>query len=158
MNIARRETRAKKTKCAHMNGKKAFIAGPIHGIEHDQSYRETLKKILVECGYLILDPWQREKVLYSKINKQQLCYESTAAGFIRRDLRDIEECDVFVAYLPRLSAGTCMELFYAKQFNKMTIIILGFEDPSPWITFHVDFIFKKFDEFEKFMKNKIAKT
>jgi len=38
-----------------------------------------------------------------------------AADFIKRDLEDIEKCDVLIAYMPKLSAGTCMELFYAKM-------------------------------------------
>ncbi len=44
-----------------------------------------------------------------------------AADFIKRDLEDIEKCDILIAYLPRLSAGTCMEFFYAKLERKKNL-------------------------------------
>jgi len=153
MEFSQREIREKNLKGSH-NKKKAFIAGPIHGMEHDQSYRDDLKKILEECGYIVFDPWQREKVLYSQENQQGLTGKSNIAGFIKRDLRDIELCDIFVAYLPKISAGACMELFYAKQFNKTTIAIISFKDPSPWIIYHTDFILESIKDFEKFMKKR----
>jgi nucleoside 2-deoxyribosyltransferase len=154
MEFSQREIREKNLKGSHNNKKKAFIAGPIHGMEHDQSYRNDLKKILEERGYIVLDPWQREKALYSQENEQELPEKSNIAGFIKRDLRDIELCDIFVVYLPKISAGACMELFYAKQFNKTTIAIIGFKDPSPWIIYHTDFILENIIDFEKFMKKR----
>ena len=123
-------------------------------MEHDQSYRDDLKKILEKYGYVVLDPWQREKVLYSQENEKESSGKSNIAGFIRRDLRDIELCDIFVVYLPKISAGACMELFYAKQFNKTTIAIIGFKGPSPWIIYHTDFILENIIDFEKFMKKR----
>jgi len=74
------------------------------------------------------------------------------ADFIRRDLEDIEKCDVLVAYLPTLSAGTCMELFYAKLKKKETICICQFENPSPWITVHSDIILTGIEKLEKALK------
>lgn len=62
--------------------------------------------------------------------------------FIKRDLEDIERCDVLIAYLPRLSAGTCMELFYAKMKGKKTLCICRLKNPSPWIIVHSDIIIK----------------
>lgn len=153
MEFSQREIREENLKELH-NKKKAFIAGPIHGMEHDQSYRNDLRKILEECGYVVLDPWQREKVLYSHENEQEISRKSNIPGFIRRDLRDIELCDIFVVYLPRISAGACMELFYAKQFNKTTIAIVNLKDVSPWIIYHADFIVENINDFEKFMKKR----
>lgn len=37
-----------------------------------------------------------------------------ASDYVERDLDDTERCDVIVVYLPKVSAGACMELFYAK--------------------------------------------
>lgn len=70
------------------------------------------------------------------------------ASFIRRDLEDVQKCDVLVAYLPKLSAGTCMELFFAKIKEKRTISICTIENPSPWITFHSDVMLKSIGELE----------
>lgn len=69
--------------------------------------------------------------------------------FIRRDLEDIEKCDVLIAYMPRLSAGTCMELFYAKLKGKKTICICRLKNPSPWITAHSDMVIKRIEELEE---------
>jgi len=67
-------------------------------------------------------------------------------------LEDIEKCNVLIAYLPRISAGTCMELFYAKLKGKKTICICRIENPSPWIIVHSDTILKDIDELEAVLK------
>jgi len=124
---------------------KVFISGPIQGMETKQSYRKVIRKICVQCGYEILDPWEREKIIY-KGSEFGWWKKVPAADFIKRDLEDIERCDVLVAYIPKLSAGTCMELFYAKQKGKKTICICKIKNPSPWILTHSDIIIKKIEE------------
>ncbi|MBC7131087.1 hypothetical protein H5T51_07725 [Candidatus Bathyarchaeota archaeon] len=69
-------------------------------------------------------------------------------GFVRRDLEDIEGCDVLIAYLPRLSAGTCMELFYAKLKGKATICICRLRNPSPWIIAHSDILIQRISDLQ----------
>jgi nucleoside 2-deoxyribosyltransferase len=127
--------------------KKVFISGPIQGMENEQSYREVIGKICVRLGYETVDPWLREKVIYGG---DEPCWwtKVPAAGFVERDLEDIERCDVLVAYLPRLSAGTCMELFYAKRRGKRVITISGMDTLSPWIVLHSDEIVSSFEELE----------
>ncbi|MEM3640945.1 MAG: nucleoside 2-deoxyribosyltransferase, partial [Candidatus Bathyarchaeia archaeon] len=122
--------------------RKAFISGPIQGMETKQSYRETIQKICIRCGYEPVDPWQREKIIYKGI-EHGWWEKVPAADFIKRDLEDIERCDILIAYIPKLSAGTCMELFYAKMKGKKTICICKIRNPSPWITTHSDIILKK---------------
>lgn len=123
-------------------------------METKQSYRETIKRICVRCGYTPIDPWQREKILYS--GEEPGWWEKVpAADFIKRDLEDIEKCDVLIAYLPQLSAGTCMELFYAKMKGKKTISICKLKNPSPWIIVHSDVVIKKIGELEKALKVKL---
>ncbi|MEM2336204.1 MAG: hypothetical protein QXR79_01565 [Candidatus Bathyarchaeia archaeon] len=34
---------------------KAFISGPIQGMETKQSYRETIRRICIRCGYESID-------------------------------------------------------------------------------------------------------
>lgn len=75
-----------------------------------------------------------------------------AADFIKRDLEDIEKCDVLIAYMPKLSAGTCMELFYAKMRGKKTICICKIKNPSPWITTYSDIILRRIGELESALK------
>ena len=75
------------------------------------------------------------------------------AGFIKRDLEDIEKCDVLVAYLPRFSAGTCMELFYAKLKRKKTICVCQIENPSPWIVVHSDVLLESIEDVEDVLRD-----
>jgi len=131
--------------------KKAFISGPIQGMENEQSYREVISEICVRLGYEVVDPWLREKATY---RGEEPCWwtKVPAAGFVERDLADIEKCDVLIAYLPKLSAGTCMELFYAKRRGKRVITISGMKDLSPWIVVHSDKILRRVEELEDALK------
>ena len=131
--------------------KKAFISGPIQGMETEQEYRKVIRKICVRCDFEVDDPWEREKIIYSG-TKTGWWSRVPATDFIRRDLEDIEKCDVLIAFFPRLSAGTCMELFYAKLKHKKTICICQIENPSPWIIVHSDVILKKIEELENALK------
>ncbi len=131
--------------------RKVFISGPIQGMEEKQSYREVIREICFRHGYEPVDPWERERILY-KGDESDWWDRVPAADFIRRDLEDIERCDVLIAYLPKLSAGTCMELFYAKIKKKKTICICEVENPSPWIIVHSDITLKRIEELEDALK------
>jgi len=131
--------------------KKVFISGPIQNMETEQSYRDVIRQICIRCGYEPVDPWQREKVMY-KGTENNWWMEVPATDFIKRDLEDIEKCDILIAYLPSLSAGTCMELFYAKIKGKKTICICQIENPSPWIITHSDIILKRIEDLESILK------
>lgn len=135
-----------------MPTKRVFVSGPIQGMEEEQGYRERLRRVLERCGFEVVDPWERERVVYC--GGGEWWRNVPVAGFIGRDLEDIEGCDVFVAYLPRLSAGTCMELFYAKRCGKLTVVICELENPSPWIVQHSDVLLKSIEEFENYFKRR----
>ena len=131
--------------------KKAFISGPILGMETNQGYRETIAEICVKLGFDVIDPWRREKILYGGKEK---CWwpHVPASGFIQRDLDDAERCDIMIVYLPKLSAGASMELFYAKRKGKKVIVVSDMECLSPWIIIHSDAIVKSFNELEDALK------
>jgi hypothetical protein len=57
-----------------------------------------------------------------------------------------------VAYVPKLSAGTCMELFYAKHLMKKTVCICLIDNPSPWIIVHSDIVINAMWELEDALK------
>ncbi len=131
--------------------RKVFISGPIQGVETEQSYRDIIRKICECHNFEVIDPWHREKTIY-RGSEAQWWNRVPAADFIKRDLEDIERCDILVAYLPVLSAGTCMELFYAKLKQKITLCICLIENPSPWITVHSDRILNSMEEMESALK------
>ena len=97
----------------------------------------------------MVDPWSREAVYYESGEVDV----SRAKSIVERDLRDIDGCDVLVAYLPILSAGVCMELFYAKRAGKTTIVICELKNPSPWIVAHSDRFFRSIEEFKAFLRD-----
>lgn len=131
--------------------KKAFISGPILGMENNQGYRKMITEICLKLGFDVIDPWCREKVLYKG---DEVCWWSKvpAPGFVQRDLDDAERCDVMIVYLPKLSAGACMELFYAKRKGKRVIVVSEMKCLSPWIVIHSDIIVKSFDRLEEALK------
>jgi nucleoside 2-deoxyribosyltransferase len=131
--------------------KKVFISGPILGMETEQGYREKITKICTKLGFEVIDPWRREKVLYKG---DEHCWWSKvpAPKFIQRDLDDAERCDIMIVYLPRLSAGACMEMFYAKRMGKRIIVVSDMPCLSPWIVVHSDVIVKNFGELEFALK------
>jgi len=54
--------------------------------------------------------------------------------------------------LPRLSAGACMELFYAKRKGKKVIAVSALDCLSPWIMAHSDVVLKEMGELEEQLK------
>ena len=78
--------------------KKAFISGPILGMESNQDYRNVITKICMNLGLEVIDPWHREKILYET---DELCWwvNVPAVGFVQRDLEDAERCDIMIVYL-----------------------------------------------------------
>jgi nucleoside 2-deoxyribosyltransferase len=127
--------------------KKVFIAGPILGMETNQGYRQKISDILLRQGFEVIDPWKREKVLYEG---DERCWwdKVPTFDFIQRDLDDADFCDVMVVYLPILSAGACMEMFYAKHKGKKIIVVSEIQCLSPWIIAHSDIVVKSFDMLE----------
>ena len=131
--------------------KKVFIAGPILGVENDQSYRQIIKEICARAGCEAIDPWLREKTIYQK-DESRWWSKVPPEDFVGRDLADAERCDVLIAYLPMLSAGACMELFHAKRKGKKVIVVSDMACLSPWIVVHSDKIVKRFEELEDALK------
>jgi hypothetical protein len=129
--------------------KQVFISGPILGMENNQDhYRQAITEISTKLGFEIIDPWKREKCLYKGDTE---CWWNTyeTYDFVQRDLDDADRCDIMVVYLPRLSAGACMEMFYAKRKGKKIIVVSDMERLSPWIIVHSDQIIKNFEELEE---------
>jgi nucleoside 2-deoxyribosyltransferase len=139
----------------HANGdvvaKQIFISGPILGMENKQDYRQIIKDICQPLGLEVIDPWNREKFLY-KGTEECWWKTYTTFDFVQRDLDDADRCDIMVVYLPVLSAGACMEMFYAKRKGKHVIVVTELPCVSPWIVVHSDKLIKSFSQLEEALK------
>ncbi len=116
-------------------------------METNQGYRKNIAEICEKSGFDVIDPWHREKSLY-KGDEKWWWPNVPASGFVQRDLEDAERCDIMIVYLPKLSAGACMELFYAKRKGKKIIVVSEMESLSPWIKIHSDAILKDLNDLE----------
>ena len=117
-------------------------------MENNQDYRQKITSILLKTGFDVIDPWNREKILY-KGNESCWWDKVPTFDFIQRDLDDADKCDIMVVYLPKLSAGACMELFYAKCKGKKIVVVSEMKCLSPWIIAHSDLVIKDFNELEE---------
>jgi nucleoside 2-deoxyribosyltransferase len=131
--------------------KQVFISGPIIGMEKQQDYRVTITEIATKIGFEVIDPWKRERVIY---NGTEECWwdKVPVFDFVQRDLDDADRCDIMVVYLPILSAGACMEMFYAKRKGKNVVVVSEIKCLSPWIVYHSDTIIKSFSQLEDALK------
>ena len=120
-------------------------------METNQGYRKTITEILARSGFDVIDPWNREKILYQG---DERCWwdKVPTFDFIQRDLDDADRCDLMVVYLPILSAGACMEMFYAKRQGKKIIVVSEIDCLSPWIIAHSDTVVKNLDHLEDALK------
>ncbi|MCL2287655.1 MAG: nucleoside 2-deoxyribosyltransferase domain-containing protein [Candidatus Bathyarchaeota archaeon] len=131
--------------------KQLFISGPILGMEDNQDYyRNIITTIGQKLGFEIIDPWKREKCDYTDVSEEYINQDNYKyLSIVQRDLDDADRCDVMVVYLPKLSAGACMEMFYAKRKGKTVIVVSDMPKLSPWIKVHCDITIKNFDLLEE---------
>ena len=128
-----------------------FISGPILGMEKQQDYRKIVTEIVEKLGFEVIDPWKRERVTYK--GTEECWWDKVPVfDFIQRDLDDADRCDIMVVYIPILSAGACMEMFYAKRKGKYVIVVSEIRCLSPWIVFHSDTIVNSFNQLEETLK------
>jgi len=137
--------------------KKVFISGPIIGREKQQDYRRIITDIAAKLDLEVIDPWKRERVLF---NGTEECWwdKVPTFDFVQRDLDDADRCDIMVVYLPILSAGACMEMFYARRKGKKIIVVSDIELLSPWIIYHSDMVIKSFSQLEEAIKKLLDQT
>ena len=113
-----------------------------------------MKKLLKSVSGWVLTLLIRGIEKKSSIKGDERCWWNKVPtfDFIQRDLDDADRCDIMVVYLPILSAGACMELFYAKRKGKKIIVVSEMECLSPWIVAHSDMIVKSFNQLEDALK------
>lgn len=100
-----------------------FIAGIMQGARLDdqiqsQNYRERITEALQVAipGVQIIDPWAENP---DSVNYDAVLARDTFLTMTRR----AGEADLLIAYLPRVSMGTAMEMWQAFESNTYIIAI-----------------------------------
>jgi nucleoside 2-deoxyribosyltransferase len=105
-----------------------YLAGPINGATdaemHD--WRNDMTERLT--GHTVLSPAARDYRGHEDENVEQI---------VEGDKADIDASDIVIAFCPRPSVGTSMEVFYAFERDKHVVI---YAPPgisiSPWLRYH----------------------
>jgi len=142
-------------KVLHKNEVHVYLAGPISFAEDLQDYRKSLTEGLqkVSPKFKIHDPWEREQVSAHTIKSSMEIAaleekKAAAEDIITKDLEDISNCDMLVAYMFRIGVGTSMEIFWAGRVLGKPVIIVyapseeGIEGVPLWLYGHANLIFQ----------------
>lgn len=120
-----------------------YLAGGINGLSDEDAndWRDKAKRLLPrEIG--VLDPMSRD---YRGVE------DANVEAIVSGDLADIAKCDAVIAYCPRPSWGTAMEIHhvateakwgrdsnnYVKPRRTVAIVPAG-QSVSPWLRFHAE--------------------
>lgn len=115
-----------------------YLAGPIANCSDSEcsDWRKYLTDGLP--GRIILDPMVRDFRGIEGNHTDEI---------VEGDKKDIANCDVLIANVWQISAGTMMELLFAYDQGLYTIVIVPEGSRvSPWIRYHASCIVNTFDE------------
>lgn len=107
---------------------RGYLAGPINGTTDAEmrDWREDLKRRAPQIDWV--DPTVRDYRGIEDVN---------VAALVEDDKADIDSCELVVAYCPRPSVGTSMEVLYAWQQGQTVLLLIPPDAPvSPWLRYH----------------------
>lgn len=117
-----------------------YLAGPIFGQDDTQAkgWRDQVKRNA--APHTFLDPMRRDC-------RGREANPGMAKLLVELDKRDVESCDVLLANMHTVSAGTCMEILLAWQLGKTVVVVWPDETPlSPWVRYHASAVVPTIDE------------
>lgn len=125
-----------------------YLCGPINGCTDDEckTWRDICREVFsIQHSCRSIDPMRRD---YR--GKEQ----ESVAEIVQLDKRDVRRCDAMLAYCPKPSVGTSMEVFYAWQLDKPVVCIVPPNVPvSPWLKYHSTKIVQTLEEGIKAVEN-----
>lgn len=127
-----------------MPERRVYLAGPIHhSPDHGRGWRKHIKN-----GYGHFCDWVDPMDQYDTV--EQAREEWTDVDIVEGDLTMIDSCDAVLAHWETVpTAGTPMEIFYAKREAEIPVVVqteLDDIDISPWIEYHADAIVEEYRE------------
>lgn len=117
---------------------RVYLAGPINAKSDDEAvaWREVIKTKFGD-KFTYLDPMDRDFRGIEGDHTQEI---------VEGDLRDIQECDLFVANAWTPSFGTAMEVFYASHVLGKVVLCVAPKPHSPWLTYHASSMFESMED------------
>lgn len=119
---------------------KVYLCGPINGCSDDEamSWRKRAAALLLFApGCEVVDPMRRD------FRGQE---EGRETEIVTSDKADIDASDAVLVNAERASWGTAMEVFYAHGQGKRVVAFVGRQRPSPWLTFHCEYVFPDLED------------
>ena len=120
-----------------------YLSGGIANLDYHQvhGWREVCKDHYRGFPIRLIDPTRND--YRSEENGISL---ALARQIAKRDKMDIMDSDITLAYCPRPSWGTAMEIIYAFEKGKWVVVVCDSPAPSPWLLAHADILVKTFEE------------
>ena len=119
----------------HNMNPRVYLAGPIFQ-QTDAVCNDWRAVFKVVTGYEWLDPMKRDFR-----GKEDKAYAEIVEG----DKEDIDGCNIMVAKVDPVSAGTSMEVLWA-WLNETPVIAIVNGRISPWVRYHATHIAKSEEE------------
>lgn len=117
-----------------------YLAGGINGLSDADAtdWREEMKRLLPRA-IGVLDPMSRD---YRGREAENV------AEIVKGDLEDIASCQAMIAYCPRPSWGTAMEIYHAARVAPRRVIAIVPEGLpiSPWLRHHTEVVVATLEE------------
>ncbi len=115
-----------------------YLAGPMAGCTDDEMFGWRIEA--TQRLKNVLDPTVRD---YRGVHET----EAQVKHIVHSDKDDIDNADVVLAYCPKPSYGTVMEILYAWERGKTVVIIVppGALN-SPWLRYHSNIIVETVEE------------
>ncbi len=116
---------------------KVYLAGPIFQCEDHEciDWREAAKLLL--DGIQVIDPM---------VSDYRGKTDENCAKIVEQDKADIDASDVVLVNYVKPSAGTAMEMLYARERGRKVFVVCGDDEVSPWIRYHAKGVFKTLGE------------
>lgn len=116
-----------------MKVRTVYLAGGISGLGDNEcnGWRAEAKALLPR-EIDVLDPMSRD---YRGKEGENV------KAIVEGDLADIQSCQVIIAYCPRPSWGTAMEIHYAATadgYRRTVAVVPAGVAVSPWLRYHTD--------------------
>lgn len=120
--------------------KTIYLCGPINGC-NDSEANDWRQHVMEELAghYDFLDPMRRDY-------RGRELEPGIAAEIVNGDKEDLRQSDIVLAFCPKPSVGTSMELFLFWSTGGENIIVHPNPNPSPWLIEHSAAIYRTFDE------------